>query len=164
MVPLGISAAAAISVGHAVGAGDRARARRSGSMAIALGGITMAGAALAFIFIPRLLVHVYTHDQATVTVAVNLLALAAVFQIFDGIQGVGTGAMRGLGHTRGPMLINLTVYGIGLPAGYLLCFKTHLGVYGLWTGLTGALIVAAGWMMVLWLKASQPTVSPVPSY
>ena len=159
MVPLGISAAAAISVGHAVGAGDRALARRNGTMAIALGGVTMGMAALALVTIPRLLVHVYTHDVATVAVAVNLLALAAVFQIFDGIQGVGAGAMRGLGRTRGPMVINFTVYSIGLPVGYFLCFKTHLGVYGLWCGLTGALIVAAGWMLLLWFKESKPALS-----
>ena len=156
MVPLGVSAAAAISVGHAVGAGDRARARRNGSMAIAIGAVFMALAATAFLTIPQTIVHVYTHDSQTVAVAVRLLAVAAVFQVFDGIQGISTGAMRGLGKTRGPMLINLVAYGvIGLPIGYALCFKTSFGIYGLWFGLTLALIFAAALVLTMWLKDSR---------
>jgi MATE family multidrug resistance protein len=156
MVPLGFSAAAAITVGHAVGAGDRARARRGGSMAIVIGAIFMAGAATAFLTIPRQLIHIYTHDLQTVAVGVRLLAVAAVFQIFDAIQGISTGALRGLGKTRGPMVINLIAYGvIGLPVGYILCFKTSLGIYGLWTGLTLALIFAAGLVFAQWLKNSK---------
>lgn len=156
MVPLGVSAAAAISVGHAVGAGDRARARRNGSMAIALGAAFMALAATVFLTLPRMLIHIYTHDAETVRVGVRLLAVAAVFQVFDGIQGIGTGALRGLGKTRGPMLINLVAYGvIGLPVGYLLCFHARFGIYGLWTGLTLALIFAAALVLAQWRKESR---------
>jgi multidrug resistance protein, MATE family len=156
MVPLGFSAAAAITVGHAVGAGDRARARRGGSMAIAIGAIFMALAATAFLTIPRALIHIYTHDLQTVAVGVRLLAVAAVFQIFDAIQGIGTGALRGLGKTRGPMVVNLVAYGvIGLPIGYILCFKTSWGIYGLWSGLTLALIFAAGLVLAMWWKGSR---------
>ena len=156
MVPLGFSAAAAVSVGHAVGAGDRARARRNGSMAIAIGTAFMAIAAAAFLTLPKMLLHLYTHDQQTVLVGARLLAVAAVFQVFDGIQGIGTGALRGLGKTRGPMLINLVAYGvIGLPLGYLLCFKTPLGIYGLWSALTLALIFAAATVLASWLRDSK---------
>jgi MATE family multidrug resistance protein len=156
MVPLGVSAAAAISVGHAIGAGDRARARRNGSMAIALGAVFMALAATVFLTLPRMLIHVYTHEAQTVAVGVRLLAVAAVFQVFDGIQGIGTGALRGLGKTRGPMLINIVAYGvIGLPIGYLLCFHTRFGIYGLWSGLTLALIFAATLVLALWRKESR---------
>jgi len=156
MVPLGVSAASAIAVGHAIGAGDRALARRSGSMAIALGTVFMALAATAFLTIPRLLLHVYTYDPQTVAVGVRLLAVAAIFQVFDGIQGIGTGALRGLGKTRGPMVVNLVAYGvIGLPLGYVLCFLTPLGIYGLWSGLTLALIFAAGMVLSQWLKESR---------
>jgi multidrug resistance protein, MATE family len=156
MVPLGVSAAAAISVGHALGAGDRARARRNGSMAIALGTTFMGLAATAFLTVPQWLVHVYTHDQQTEAVGVRLLVVAAAFQVFDGIQGIGTGALRGLGKTRGPMLVNLVAYGvIGLPIGYVLCFKTRFGIYGLWSGLTLALIFAAALVLGMWLKESR---------
>ena len=62
--------------------------------------------------------------------------------MFDGIQAVATGALRGLGETRVPMLANLFGYWFfGLPLGYLLCFNYHWGIQGLWTGLTSALIV-----------------------
>jgi multidrug resistance protein, MATE family len=155
MVPLGVSAAAAISVGHAIGAGDRARARRNGSMAIVLGTAFMAVAAAFFLLAPQMLVHIYTHDAGTVAVGVRLLALAAVFQIFDGIQGIGTGALRGLGSTRGPMIVNLIAYGvIGLPVGWALCFLSGWGVYGLWSGLTLALIFAAAMVLKMWLQKS----------
>ena len=97
MVPLGFSAGAAIAVGHAVGAGNRPLARRAGSMAIAIGVVFMAVAADAFLVIPRTLLHIYTHDSKTVAVGVRLLVVAAAFQIFDAVQGIGTGALRGLG-------------------------------------------------------------------
>jgi multidrug resistance protein, MATE family len=156
MVPLGVSAAAAISVGHAIGSEDRARARRNGSMAIVLGTAFMAVAAATFVLAPRMLIHIYTHDAGTVAVGVRLLGLAAIFQIFDGIQGIGTGALRGLGSTRGPMLVNLVAYGvIGLPIGYALCFWAGFGVYGLWSGLTLALIFAAGMVLRMWLRQSR---------
>jgi MATE family multidrug resistance protein len=156
MVPLGVSAAAAISVGHAVGAGNRPLARRNGSMAIGIGAVFMALAATAFLTIPQALIHVYTHDRQTVAVGTGLLAVAAIFQVFDAIQGVGTGALRGLGKTRGPMVVNLIAYGvIGLPIGYILCFKTPLGIYGLWCGLTLALIFAAALVLTMWLKQSK---------
>src|SRR6202167_2905621 len=148
MMPLGVASAAAISVGHAIGAGNRALARRKGSMAIGIGAVFIAFAATAFLTIPRQLVHIYTHDPQTLAVGVRLLAVAAIFQVFDGIQGISTGALRGLGKTRGPMAINMVAYGvIGLPIGYLLCFHTRWGIYGLWSGLTLALIFAAG---VVW--------------
>jgi multidrug resistance protein, MATE family len=156
MVPLGLASAAAISVGHAVGAGNRALARRKGSMAIGIGVVFMALAATAFLTFPRQLVHIYTHDSETAAVGIRLLAVAAAFQIFDGIQGISTGALRGLGKTRGPMVINMVAYGvIGLPIGYVLCFYTRWGIYGLWSGLTLALIFAAGMVGAQWLKDSR---------
>jgi multidrug resistance protein, MATE family len=156
MVPLGLASAAAISVGHAIGAGNRALARRKGSMAIGIGVVFMALAATAFLTFPRQLVHIYTHDSETAAVGIRLLAVAAAFQVFDGIQGISTGALRGLGKTRGPMVINMVAYGvIGLPIGYVLCFHTRWGIYGLWSGLTLALIFAAGMVGAQWLKDSR---------
>ena len=84
-----------------------------------------------------------------VRVGLPLLGLAAGFQVFDGLQTVATGALRGVGETRVPMLINLAGYWIfGLPLGYLLCFHFKQGIFGLWIGLSLALIVIA--MLVLW--------------
>ena len=155
MVPLGISSAAAVSVGHAVGAGDGARARRAGWLALALGVGFMLLAAVVFFVAPRPLIALYTSDSEVMAVGPGLLMLAAGFQIFDGIQTVSTGALRGLGETRIPMLANFFGYWtFGLPLGWLLCFTVHWGIYGLWMGLTVALIVIAATLLRCWRRNS----------
>jgi MATE family multidrug resistance protein len=155
MVPLGVASAAAVSVGHAVGAGDPERARRAGWLALGLGTGFMLLAAIVFVVAPRPLIALYTHNPEVMAVGPSLLGIAAVFQIFDGIQGVSTGALRGLGETRIPMLANLVGYWVlGLPLGLTLCFVLHWGIYGLWIGLLAALIVIASMLLVRWNRAS----------
>ncbi len=155
MVPLGISAAAAVSVGHAVGAGDPARARRAGWLALGLGTCFMVLAAIVFLVAPRPLIALYTRDPRVLAVGPTLLWVAAAFQIFDGIQTVSTGALRGLGETRIPMAANFVGYWIlGLPLGLFLCFGLHWGIYGLWIGLTLALVVIASALLLRWRKDS----------
>lgn len=155
MVPLGTSAAAAVAVGHAVGAGDGPRARRAGWLAIAIGVSFMACAAVVFLLAPHAILIVYTNQEAVVSMGVPLLALAAAFQIFDGIQTISTGALRGLGETRMPMLANFAGYWVfGLPLGYVLCFRHGQGIFGLWTGLTLALIFIALVLLFQWWRDS----------
>jgi multidrug resistance protein, MATE family len=155
MVPLGMSAAAAVAVGHAIGAGDLPRARRAGWLALASGAGFMALAALAFLLIPRPLLHIYTQDDTVIALGTRLLMLAAAFQIFDGIQTVATGALRGAGETRQPMLVNLGGYWFfGLPLGYALCFHAQRGVFGIWIGLTISLIVIALYLLWQWARRS----------
>ena len=155
MVPLGISAAAAVSVGHAVGAGDPARARRAGWLALGLGTGFMLLAAVVFLVAPGPLIALYTTDARVMAVGPGLLLLAAAFQIFDGIQTVSTGALRGLGETRAPMVANLVGYWVlGLPLGLGLCFALKWGIYGLWIGLTLALVVIASTLLVRWNRDS----------
>jgi len=155
MVPLGISAAAAVSVGHAIGAGDPARARRAGWLSLALGTGFMMVAAVVFLAAPVPLLELYTSDPRVLAVGPTLLAIAAAFQIFDGIQTVSTGALRGLGETRTPMWANFVGYWIlGLPLGFLLCFALRRGIYGLWIGLTLALIVIAAALLARWNRDS----------
>jgi MATE family multidrug resistance protein len=155
MVPLGISAAAAIAVGHAVGAGDPSRARRAGWLAIGLAAAFMALMAIVLIALPRAIILIYSPDPRVMAVGVPLLALAAAFQIFDGIQTASTGALRGLGHTTGPMVLNFIGYWIiGLPLGYWLCFHAKLGVYGVWIGLTLSLIFIALLILIEWTRKS----------
>ncbi len=155
MVPLGVSAAAAVSVGHAVGAGDPARARRAGWLALALGTSFMLTAAVVFLVAPVPLIALYTRDPRVLAVGPSLLGVAAAFQIFDGIQTVSTGALRGLGETRVPMFANLVGYWVlGLPLGFTLCFLLHWGIYGLWIGLTLALVVIAATLLRRWRRDS----------
>ena len=155
MVPLGISAAAAVSVGHAVGAGDGARARRAGWFALGLGTSFMLLAAVVFLVAPGPLIALYTRDPQVMAVGPSLLGLAAAFQIFDGIQTVSTGALRGLGETRVPMLANLVGYWVlGLPLGLTLCFILHWGIYGLWIGLLLSLFIIAAMLLARWQRDS----------
>jgi MATE family, multidrug efflux pump len=156
MVPLGISAAAAVSVGHAVGAGDRARARRAGWLALGLGTSFMLLAATALLIWPRPLIELYTNDARVLAVGPGLLAIVAAFEVFDGIQAVSTGALRGLGETRAPMLANLVGYWVlGLPLGFFLCFVLKWGIYGLWIGLTLALVVIALALIARWKRDAE---------
>ncbi len=153
MVPLGISAAAAVSVGHAVGAGDGARARRAGWLALGLGTVFMLLAAIAFLAWPKPLIELFTHDARVLAVGPGLLGIVAAFEVFDGIQTVSTGALRGLGETRAPMMANLVGYWVlGLPLGFFLCFGLRRGIYGLWIGLTLALIVIALAVLARWRR------------
>lgn len=156
MVPLGVSAAAAVGVGHAVGAGDPAKARRAGWLAMGLGVAFMLSAAVVFLIAPRPLIALYTRDPQVMAVGPTLLYVGAAFQIFDGIQTVSTGALRGLGETRVPMMANFVGYWIlGLPLGLSLCFVLHWGILGLWFGLTLALIVIALTLLRRWDKDSK---------
>ena len=150
MVPLGLGSAGAVRVGHAVGAGDRARAAAAGWTAILLATGFMIVAALIFIAVPRQLIGLFTVDASVLAVGSSLLFLAAIFQLFDGIQGVITGTLRGIGDTRTPMLVNLVAHWlVGLPIGYMLCFVIGWGVYGLWVGLSLGLIVTG--VILLWV-------------
>jgi multidrug resistance protein, MATE family len=155
MIPLGISAATAVSVGHAIGAGDKARARRAGWLALGLGTAFMFLAGIVFFVAPRPLIELYTRDPQVLAVGPSLLWIAAAFQIFDGVQTICTGALRGLGETRAPMLANFIGYWLlGLPLGLILCFVLKWGIYGMWIGLTLALIVISSILIYRWRQDS----------
>jgi multidrug resistance protein, MATE family len=153
MVPLGISSAGAVRVGHAVGRGDAYAAERAGWTALLFGAAFMSCMAAAFIFAPRLLIGAFTRDAGVLVLGSALLFIAAVFQLFDGIQGVATGVLRGLGDTRTPMLWNLFGHWcVGLPLGYWLCFILGRGVTGLWWGLSIGLIICGIALSWVWAK------------
>jgi MATE family multidrug resistance protein len=153
MVPFGLSSAAAVRVGQALGRGDLRGAATSGWTAIAIGLTFMSAAAIVFLLIPRLLIRAFTSDGTVIEVGVSLLFVAAVFQLFDGLQGVTTGVLRGLGNTQTAMLWNLGGHWlVGLPLGYLLCFGWGLGVVGLWWGLSTGLIICGVGLLRVWIK------------
>lgn len=149
MVPLGVSSAAAVRVGHAIGRGDPQGAARAGWAALLVGSGFMIAPMLAFLTVPRSILGLFTTEAAVISTGVTLLGAAAVFQLFDGLQVVATGALRGAGETRRPMLCNLVAHwALGLPVGYALAILKGRGVLGVWIGLTTGL-VAAGLILVL---------------
>lgn len=144
MVPLGMGQAAAVLVGHAIGAADQFSARRSARAAVFYGVGFMAITSMVFLIIPTPLARLYTTDVATIALAATLLPVAGVFQLFDGAQAVTAGILRGAGDTRVPMLINLGGFWLcGIPLSLLLGFGTSMGPVGLWWGLALALAVVA---------------------
>ena len=144
MVPLGVSTATAVLVGQAIGAGDEARARRSAIAGIIVGTSFMCTSALAFLLFPRPFARVYTSDVALVALAATLIPIAGVFQVFDGIQAVAAGVLRGIGDTHAPPIINVVGFWlIGLPVSWLLAFRLGGGAIGLWWGIVVGLAAVA---------------------
>lgn len=151
MVPLGLSAAGAVRVGHAVGRRDPQGAARAGWTALLFGVLFMSAAAAVFLLAPRLLLRAFTNDSGVLEVGVTLLFVAAIFQLFDGVQGVATGVLRGLGETRVPMLWHLASHWfVGLPLGYALCFLLGYDVVGLWWGLSLGLVMCGVGLLLAW--------------
>jgi MATE family multidrug resistance protein len=153
MVPLGVSSAAAVRVGQALGRKDPLGARDAGSTAIVLGAFFMACCGVGLISFPRWIARMYTPDEKVIGATVGLLAAGAAFQLFDGLQTVATGALRGAGDTRTPMLCHFLAYWmIGLPLGAWLCFSRGWGAIGLWIGLSLALILIGIVLLLVWRR------------
>jgi len=149
MVPLGVSAAAAVLVGQAVGRGDAGAARRAAAAALTCGVAFMAASAIVMLTIPGPLARVYTTDPTVAALAATLIPIAGVFQVFDGTQVVSIGILRGVADTRAPMLVNvLGFWLLGLPVSAALGFATGAGPRGLWWGLTVGLLIVA--TVLLW--------------
>ncbi len=167
MVPLGISAAAAVRVGQAIGRKDPRGAALAGNTAIVLGGSFMACMSAVLLLFPRTIAHIYTFDETVIRSTTAILAVGAAFQLFDGLQCVATGALRGTGDTRTPMMCHFSCYWLfGLPLGIYLCFRRHWGVVGLWTGLSVSLILIGMLLLFFWRKKSrqlQLTIDPIPA-
>lgn len=137
MIPLGISGAAATRVGNAIGKNDPHAARRAAGVCLTLGAAVMSTSALTFWLTPGFLSRLFTNEAGVIAVAVTLLPIAAAFQIFDGLQVVSLGALRGAADTRFPALIALVGFWLlGLPLAAYLGYQTSLGPRGLWWGIT----------------------------
>jgi MATE family multidrug resistance protein len=153
MVPLGISSAAAVRVGQAVGRKDKRGAAAAGWSAVLLSTLFMGAAGVALWVVPRWIVEIYTRDPAVIRIGATLLRIAAFFELFDGFQTVTTGALRGLGDTRTPMLAHFGGYWlVGLPLAYALCFSLRWGASGLWAGLLAALILIGTVLLGVWRR------------
>jgi MATE family multidrug resistance protein len=149
MVPLGVSAAASVLVGNAVGRGDVPEARNAAGAALACGIAFMAVSAAAMLAVPGFFARIYTTDTAVAAVAASLIPIAGVFQVFDGTQVVSIGILRGTGDTRAPMLINILGFWLmGLPVSWYLGMRLRMGPAGLWWGLTFGLVLVAAMLLV----------------
>jgi multidrug resistance protein, MATE family len=154
MVPLGIAQASSVRVGQAVGRGRPGRARGAARAALLTGAGFMTFTALAFLFFPGPLTALYTNEPEVVVIAVALIPIAGVFQVFDGIQVVAAGVLRGIGDTTAPFLSYLVAFwGVGMPLGLYLAFRTPAGPLGLWWGLVAGLAAVAVFLLLrVWIR------------
>ncbi|TVR56795.1 MAG: MATE family efflux transporter [Gemmatimonadales bacterium] len=144
MVPLGIAAAGAVRVGQEIGRGEPDAARGAAGASLLLGFAFMSVTALVLLLFPGPLGRIYTEDAAVLAMVTLLIPIAGVFQVFDGLQAVAAGILRGAGDTRVPVLINLAGFWlVGLPLSLLLGFTFGHGPVGIWWGLAAGLAVVA---------------------
>jgi len=149
MFTIGISTAGSVRVGEHMGAKNREGARVAGLSAVLLGALVMGTFGILFVLTRHLLPSLYINDATVSSCASGLLLIAALFQVSDGIQGVGLGILRGMTDTRVPTFITLIAYWIvGLPAGYYLGFPGQMGVNGVWIGLLIALTTSGLLLLV----------------
>lgn len=160
MIAMGLSAAGSVGVGQALGRQQLAYSRTVGWSAIKMISVFMASCGVFFYLLPRPIMMAFTQDEQVIQVGKGLLMIAAFFQLFDGIQVVATGILRGMGDTRSSMLANLVGHWfVGLPIGASLCFLAGFGAYGLWIGLCSGLVFVAVSLLWVWKKRSAAVVS-----
>lgn len=149
MIPVGISYAVTMRIGQHYGAGNLHMVRLAGRLGIGFGGALMLLFALLFWLAPRQIVNLFldVDDPALndiVVLAVKLLAIAAWFELFDGVQTIAMGAIRGLKEAKITFLIGLACYWlVAAPAAWLLAFQTPAAAQGVWWGLALGLLCAA---------------------
>ncbi|MEM7052665.1 MAG: MATE family efflux transporter [Acidobacteriota bacterium] len=144
MIPVGLSMAISVRVGNAVGRRDPPGIRRAAIVGVAVVMAVQVFSATCMLLFPEPIARIYTGDTEIVVIAVQLLFLAAVFQLSDGLQVSASGALRGLKDTRVPMLLTLVAYWLcGLPLGHALAFRWQLEARGMWIGLIAGLTLAA---------------------
>ncbi|MDO7848161.1 MATE family efflux transporter [Hymenobacter sp. M29] len=157
MAASGIAAAATIRVGNLHGSGHRAEARQAGFAAYALGFAFMGTMGLLFVATRHVAPLLYSHDPAVVAQAATLLLIAALFQVSDGLQVMGLGALRGLEDVKVPSVVALLAYwAVALPLGYFLGFRLHLGAPGVWIGLLAGLSIVAVVLLLRFRRETAP--------
>jgi MATE family multidrug resistance protein len=156
MIPLALSSATTIRVGHALGATNPAAARFTGVTGISMCGACMACTALCLLVFRNSIVSLYTNDPAVQAIAVSLLLMAAIFQIGDGVQIGAAGALRGYKDTRVPMVINIFSYWfLAFPLAYLAAITYRLPPQYIWAGFVLGLSVAAILLTVRYRRVSE---------
>lgn len=149
MVPLGLSNAASIRISRARGEGRHELLRPIGFGALGFSSAAMLVFAAVFMIGGAWLARGFTADEAVIALAAQLLTVAALFQLFDGGQVVGSGILRGLTDVKVPTVITFIAYWlVSLPVAYLLAFRFDFGPVGIWTGLASGLFSAA--ILLIW--------------
>ncbi|MBU1169550.1 MAG: MATE family efflux transporter [Proteobacteria bacterium] len=156
MVSLGISSAATVRVGTALGRMDARETRLAGFSAVVLCAMFMTVFALVFIGLRNILPTFYVSDPEVISIASGILVLVALFQISDGTQAVGIGMLRGIMDMKIPTVMTFAAYWvIGIPSGYILGIRWHMGVTGVWLGLFVGLSASAIMMLVRFHRISR---------
>lgn len=159
---VGVGNAGSVVVAWSIGARDTPAARRGGLLAFAVGAAFMGACALAFWLMPGRIAELFGGDPAIVAASIPLLYVAAVFQISDGIQAVGAGALRAAGDTRFAFVANVAGhYAVGLPVALLLGFRLRGGVVGLWWGLCAGLTAVAVLLFARFWRLSSRPIEPL---
>ncbi len=149
MIILGISSAGTVRVGEALGQKDPKEIRYAGFSAMGLAATLMLCFGVSFILLRNFFPTLYIHEEAVIEIASKLLIIAALFQIFDGLQATGVGVLRGMTDTKVPMLVSFAAYWlIGIPVASVLGFYFDLGSVGIWTGLLLGLATVAITMLI----------------
>ena len=157
MVPLGVGMAATTRVGNLLGAGRPDGAQRAAWVALATGAGVMTGSAVLFVVLRHAIPVLYTTDVDVRVLAASIFPVAAAFQLFDGVQVVGSGVLRGMGSTRPAALFNLIgYYVLALPLAAWLTFTLDLGLRGIWWGLAIGLATVAV-LLSAWIHRRGPT-------
>ncbi len=156
MVPLGVAMASTVRIGQAVGRGRSELLRPIGAGAWSIGLMAMATFSVVLITSGHAIARAFVSDPAVIVIAAQLLVIAGIFQLVDGVQVIGSGLLRGLRDTKAPMWITLAAYwGIALPLGGWLTFGRGEGAAGMWIGLAWGLLVAAVLLVVRFVRKTR---------
>lgn len=169
MAVAGVASATSVRVGQAIGAqaGEAADARgprRAGLVGAGVGSIFMLATSVAFLTLALPVARLLTPNETYAVQAALLLRIAAFFQLFDGLQVVMSGALRGAGDVRVPFLANVAAHwGVGFPVAWALAFPADLGAVGLWLGLTASLVVVSAALLLRFFVLTSRPIRPVES-
>lgn len=153
MVPLGVAMASTVRIAQALGAGRKELLRPIAAGSWAIGVTAMAAFAAVLLVANEQIARAFVREPSVIALAASLLVIAGIFQLVDGVQVVGSGLLRGLRDTTGPMLITVTAYWlVALPLGSWLAFARNLGAQGMWIGLALGLLVAAALLVLRFVK------------
>jgi len=156
MLPLGLAGATTVRIGNAVGARKLDEVRAIGASSAVIGTLIMMTSASMFFFFGHQIASVFLKDPAVIDLAARLLLVAALFQLFDGVQVTMAGALRGLGDALAPMLVCTVGYWVlALPFGWLLAFKGGMGARGVWFGFALGLAIVAVALAIRFAKRTR---------